>query len=271
MSELNLCVHELTSDHNSRPAVLIDDRVDATMAGEALDRAYDALAAMVSYGVVGKTVFTLSSEQAFERAFLRLRLPGSRKSLIKITPNSPVPPEGYGGDEAIVLVKLVEHDGGSALGPAGRICPELRSLLLDAFTGAPSGASEFQRAGSDRRGPARRVRDGEDVTDDAADAGGRPWWWQTKCRPELRVSAPRSTVSRRNHPPGTTISRYVRYLTYLLMVRHPSYTKARAHLKELLDVAARGSVATVRRDDARAAVVDADRLRVSWRRVGLTA
>jgi predicted RNase H-like HicB family nuclease len=41
-----------------------------------------------------------------------------------------------------------------------------------------------------------------------------------------------------------------------------SYTQARAHLKELLDVAARGGAATVRRDDTRAAVVDAERLRV---------
>src|SRR4030095_6244184 len=64
---------------------------------------------------------------------------------------------------------------------------------------------------------------------------------------------------------------YVRYLTYppgpvVLRVMSPlefqSYTQARAHLKELLDVAAKGGTATVRRDATRAAVVDAERLRV---------
>ncbi|GAA3284113.1 prevent-host-death protein [Dactylosporangium vinaceum] len=42
-----------------------------------------------------------------------------------------------------------------------------------------------------------------------------------------------------------------------------SYTSARAHFKELLDAARRGRVATVQRETGRAAVVDADRLRVS--------
>ncbi|WP_067468642.1 prevent-host-death protein [Nocardia amamiensis] len=40
-----------------------------------------------------------------------------------------------------------------------------------------------------------------------------------------------------------------------------SYTEARAHLKDLLDAAGQGRVATVRRDDEYAAVVDAERLR----------
>ncbi|WP_432980949.1 hypothetical protein [Dactylosporangium sp. CA-233914] len=42
-----------------------------------------------------------------------------------------------------------------------------------------------------------------------------------------------------------------------------SYTAARAHFKDLLDAARRGRVATVQREVGRAAVVDADRLRVS--------
>ncbi|MFY1632826.1 type II toxin-antitoxin system HicB family antitoxin [Solwaraspora sp. WMMB335] len=42
-----------------------------------------------------------------------------------------------------------------------------------------------------------------------------------------------------------------------------SYTEARAHLKDLLDAAERGRVATVRRDAARTAVVDVERLRFS--------
>jgi predicted RNase H-like HicB family nuclease len=45
---------------------------------------------------------------------------------------------------------------------------------------------------------------------------------------------------------------------------YDSYTEARAHLKDLLDAAGRGRVATVRRDAAdaaQAAVVDAERLR----------
>jgi hypothetical protein len=42
---------------------------------------------------------------------------------------------------------------------------------------------------------------------------------------------------------------------------YDSYTEARTHLKELLDAAERGRPVTVRRDSARAAVVDAGRLR----------
>ncbi|MGH3679952.1 MAG: hypothetical protein ACRDT2_06815 [Natronosporangium sp.] len=41
------------------------------------------------------------------------------------------------------------------------------------------------------------------------------------------------------------------------------YTEARAHLKDLLDAAERGYVATVQRDAARTAVVDVDRFRSS--------
>lgn len=44
-------------------------------------------------------------------------------------------------------------------------------------------------------------------------------------------------------------------------VQFDSYSQARAHLKDLLDAAARGRVATVRRDLDRAAVVDVERLR----------
>ena len=44
-------------------------------------------------------------------------------------------------------------------------------------------------------------------------------------------------------------------------VHFDSYTEARAHLKDLLDAAERGRVATVRRDSARTAVVDVERLR----------
>jgi len=44
-------------------------------------------------------------------------------------------------------------------------------------------------------------------------------------------------------------------------VHYDSYTDARAHLKDLLDAAERGRVATVRRDSARTAVVDVERLR----------
>lgn len=73
-------------------------------------------------------------------------------------------------------------------------------------------------------------------------------------------------------------SKYVTYLTYLLgvgtlvsgdrtgghvvsAVHYESYTDARAHLKDLLDAAERGRVATVRRDSATTAVVDVLRLR----------
>lgn len=44
-------------------------------------------------------------------------------------------------------------------------------------------------------------------------------------------------------------------------VHYDSYTDARAHLKDLLDAAERGRVATVRRDARTTAVVDLDRLR----------
>ncbi|HET8683236.1 MAG TPA: hypothetical protein VFM54_15410 [Micromonosporaceae bacterium] len=50
-------------------------------------------------------------------------------------------------------------------------------------------------------------------------------------------------------------------------VRFNSYTEARAHLKELLDAAERGRVATVRREHATAAVVDGERLRYFLARV----
>lgn len=42
---------------------------------------------------------------------------------------------------------------------------------------------------------------------------------------------------------------------------YDSYTDARAHLKDLLDAAERGTVATVRRDAHLSAVVDGERLR----------
>ena len=44
-------------------------------------------------------------------------------------------------------------------------------------------------------------------------------------------------------------------------IHYDSYSDARAHLKDLLDAAERGRVATVRRDSASAAVLDASRLR----------
>lgn len=44
-------------------------------------------------------------------------------------------------------------------------------------------------------------------------------------------------------------------------VHYDSYSEARAHLKDLLDAAQRGRVATVRRESASAAVLDAERLR----------
>lgn len=44
-------------------------------------------------------------------------------------------------------------------------------------------------------------------------------------------------------------------------VHFDSYTEARAHLKVLLDAAERGRVATVRRDSAMTAIVEAERLR----------
>jgi len=45
------------------------------------------------------------------------------------------------------------------------------------------------------------------------------------------------------------------------ITHYDSYTDARAHLKDLLDAAERGRVATVRRDAGRTAVVDVERLR----------
>jgi predicted RNase H-like HicB family nuclease len=47
----------------------------------------------------------------------------------------------------------------------------------------------------------------------------------------------------------------------LSAVHYDTYSDARAHLKDLLDAAERGQVATVRRDSARSAVVDVARLR----------
>jgi predicted RNase H-like HicB family nuclease len=47
------------------------------------------------------------------------------------------------------------------------------------------------------------------------------------------------------------------------ITHYDSYTDARAHLKDLLDAAERGRVATVRRDARRTAVVDVERLRSS--------
>lgn len=47
------------------------------------------------------------------------------------------------------------------------------------------------------------------------------------------------------------------------ITHYDSYTEARAHLKDLLDAAERGRVATVRRDGNRTAVVDVRWLRTS--------
>lgn len=44
-------------------------------------------------------------------------------------------------------------------------------------------------------------------------------------------------------------------------VHYDSYTDARTHLKDLLDAAEKGRVATIRRDSATTAVVDVERLR----------
>jgi len=66
------------------------------------------------------------------------------------------------------------------------------------------------------------------------------------------------------------VSTYFTYLTYLAqsgildpvtITHYDTYTDARAHLKDLLDAAERGRVATVRRDANRTAVVDVERLR----------
>lgn len=45
------------------------------------------------------------------------------------------------------------------------------------------------------------------------------------------------------------------------ITHYDSYTDARTHFKDLLDAAERGRVATVRRDAAKTAVVDVERLR----------
>jgi hypothetical protein len=71
--------------------------------------------------------------------------------------------------------------------------------------------------------------------------------------------------------------KYIKYLMYFWLMRkmvltyeggatmsavhYDSYTDARAHLKDLLDAAEKGCVATVRRESARTAVVDVERLR----------
>lgn len=44
-------------------------------------------------------------------------------------------------------------------------------------------------------------------------------------------------------------------------VHYNSYTEARTHLKDLLDAAEQGCMATVRRESSTSVVVDADRLR----------
>lgn len=45
------------------------------------------------------------------------------------------------------------------------------------------------------------------------------------------------------------------------VLTYESYSEARTHFKDLLDAAARGGSAIVRRDESRAAVVNAERLR----------
>lgn len=73
-----------------------------------------------------------------------------------------------------------------------------------------------------------------------------------------------------NGIPGRPPVAYVTYLTFsadvsyasLVIERHyPSYTAARTHLREVLDVARSGRVATVTREHDRFAVVDANLLR----------
>lgn len=49
----------------------------------------------------------------------------------------------------------------------------------------------------------------------------------------------------------------------MTILHYDTYTEARTHLKDLLDAAERGRVATVRRDAAMTAVVDVQRLRRS--------
>ncbi|WP_431940841.1 type II toxin-antitoxin system prevent-host-death family antitoxin [Nocardia grenadensis] len=50
-------------------------------------------------------------------------------------------------------------------------------------------------------------------------------------------------------------------------IHYDNYTTARAHLKQLLDAADEGRVATVTRDSRQAAVVDAERLRYALSRL----
>lgn len=47
----------------------------------------------------------------------------------------------------------------------------------------------------------------------------------------------------------------------MTLTSYDSYSEARAHLKDLLDAAEEGRPATIRRDQARTAVVDVERLR----------
>jgi predicted RNase H-like HicB family nuclease len=53
----------------------------------------------------------------------------------------------------------------------------------------------------------------------------------------------------------------------MTLAHYDSYTEARAHFKDLLDSAAAGRPATVRRESGRAAVVDAERLRYALSRL----
>ncbi|WP_129665267.1 prevent-host-death protein [Phytoactinopolyspora endophytica] len=53
----------------------------------------------------------------------------------------------------------------------------------------------------------------------------------------------------------------------MTLAHYDSYTEARTHFKDLLDNAAAGRPATVRRESGRAAVVDAERLRYALSRL----
>ncbi|MEX3104436.1 MULTISPECIES: Scr1 family TA system antitoxin-like transcriptional regulator [unclassified Streptomyces] len=86
-----------------------------------------------------------------------------------------------------------------------------------------------------------------------------------------------SLTTTRRTASDPTRDKYVKYLTYLSLrgtlvpqgprevampaVHFENYTEARTHLKELLDAADEGRVATVRRASGCAAVVDVERLR----------
>lgn len=73
----------------------------------------------------------------------------------------------------------------------------------------------------------------------------------------------------------SSFAQYAAYLTYVTTgstlvgtkevtvsaVHYDSYSDARAHLKDILDAAARGQIATVRREGSTAVVVDVERLR----------